>query len=268
MAVRQEIGVPGRMAEPKEIKITDERALRRALESGQAVEKLLYRQGTLLPPRVAQLVKAYRLPTQQVPVAALPAAQPWVAYLSPIPLYSLEAWLADTPQGVALALIGITDPRNVGAILRSAAAFEVKWVLLKAQGSPLLSSEALWRASAGALPYLHLVREKNTYAALQKLSQQGWHLVATMPPQRCSVPYWEMRWDEPTILLLGSEEKGLPPEYIKLCATCITIPHASHLDSLNVSTAAGILLAEAYRRRVTVPARRKTYPDKNSASKR
>lgn len=256
------------MAEPKEIRITEERALRRALESGQAVEKLLYRQGTLLSPRVAQLVKAYRIPTQQVPATALPAAQNWVAYLSPIPLYSLEAWLADAPQAVALALIGISDPRNVGAILRSAAAFGVKWILLKAQGSPLLSSEALWRASAGALPHLHLVREKNTYAALQKLTQRGWHLVATLPPQHCSKPYWEASWDKPMILLLGSEEKGLPPEYIKLCSTCITIPHVSHLDSLNVSTAAGILLAEAYRRSVTVPERRKTYPDKNSASKR
>ncbi|MCS6789463.1 MAG: RNA methyltransferase [Bacteroidia bacterium] len=256
------------MAEPREIKITDERALRRAIESGQAVEKILYRQGTLLPLRLARLVKAYRLPTQQVPATALPPAQNWVAYLSPIPLYSIEGWLAETPQGIALALIGISDPRNVGAILRSAAAFGVKWVLIKAQGSPLLSSEAIWRASAGALPHLHLVREKNTHAALQKLAHRGWHLVATLPPPRCAIPYWEGPWDKPTVLLLGSEEKGLPPDYINLCSSCIAIPHASYLDSLNVSTAAGILLAEAYRRRVTVPERRKTYPDRNSASSR
>lgn len=200
------------------------------------------------PPALWAWIKRYGWAFQQVPPAQLPPAASWCAYLSPVRLYALEEWLTHPPQGVAIALLGLTDPRNVGAILRSAAAFAVQWVLLRAEGTPLLSNDALWRASAGAIPALRIVREARPLAALKALKAHGWHLVAAVPPRTSALPYKDWDWRVPTLLLFGSEEKGLPAEYLGLCESHVTIPHAPQVESLNVSVAAGILLAEAYAR--------------------
>ncbi|GIV22518.1 MAG: RNA methyltransferase [Bacteroidia bacterium] len=230
----------------EKITITDLRALRRAIEGGASVEKVVWRQGSTPPPALWAWIKRYGWPFQQVPPAQLPPAATWCAYLSPVRLYTLMEWLAHPPQGVALALLGLTDPRNVGAILRSSAAFRVEWVLLRAEGTPLLSNDALWRASAGTIPFLRIVREMRLFAALKALKNHGWHLVAAVPPSSAACSYREWDWHTPTLLLLGSEEKGLPSEYLRLCEAQLTIPHAPQVESLNVSVATGILLAEAY----------------------
>lgn len=233
--------------------ITDLRALRRALEGGASVERIVWRKGEAPPPALWQLIRQYQLHFQQVPPAALPSHRRWAAYISPIPLYPLEKWLQAPAAGVALALVGISDARNVGALLRSAAAFGVQWILLKAEGSPLLSTEGIWRASAGALTHLRIVRTRHAPEALRRLQSQGWSLLATVARQDNAIPYKSWDWHKPTLLLFGEEEKGLAPEYLRLCDTHITIPHEPQVQSLNVSVAAGILLAEAYeaRRRST-----------------
>ncbi|MCX8111780.1 MAG: RNA methyltransferase [Bacteroidia bacterium] len=229
--------------------VTDLRALRRALENGVSAERIVWRQGTAPPPALWQLIKRYSIPFQQVPPSALPVRKAkWAAYLSPLPLASMQAWLGVAPQGIAVAALGITDVRNVGALLRSAAAFGVKWVLLKSEGSPLLSSEGIWRSSAGALAHLNIVREPRALHALQSLRSRGWRLVATVPPSYEATPYTEYNWHEPSILLFGDEEKGLPEIYLQLCDVRLTIPHLPIVESLNVSVAAGILLATAYAR--------------------
>ncbi|MCS7189321.1 MAG: RNA methyltransferase [Bacteroidia bacterium] len=238
----------------EKVVITDIRALRRALEGGVFVEKVVSLQGSSPPPSLWFLVKRYRLRFQQVPSTALPKHSTWAAYLSPIRLYSLNDWLADTPQGVALALIGLTDPWNVGAILRSAAAFEAKWILIRAEGMPTFSSETIWRASGGALLRLKIVRVKSVLTALSQLKEKGWHLIATVPPHHVeSIPYTEWNWTRPFLLLIGSERKGLPPPYLTLCENRITIPHSPYVESLNVNAATSILLAAAYHQQKNAP---------------
>lgn len=226
--------------------VTDIRALRRALEGGTSVEKVVWSQGHPPPPALWQLIKKYRLTFQQVPMRHLPPHAKWAAYLSPVPLLSLEAWEAAPVEGIALALIGLSDPRNVGAICRSAAAFGIEWVLLRAEGTPLLSNEAIWRASAGALPHLRLVRHERPLAALQTLKTHGWRIVGTTAPTPSALSYKEWNWKLPTIVILGSEEKGIPPAYKSVCEAFLTIPHEPTIQSLNVSAAAAILLAEGY----------------------
>ncbi len=230
--------------------VFDIRALRRALEGGASVEKVLLRQGEAPPRELWQLIKQHRLPFQQVPPAHLPKGRTWAAYLSPLPLYPFEACLASPPQGVALALVGITDPHNVGAICRSAAAFEVEWVLLRSEGTPLLSNDTIWRSSAGTLAHLKVVRTPRLLHALRTLKESGWHLVGTVRPTTPgALPYQEWDWKKPTLLLLGSEDKGLDSAYLAQCDALLTIAHAPQVESLNVSAAAAILLAEAYRNR-------------------
>ncbi|GIV26067.1 MAG: hypothetical protein KatS3mg026_1759 [Bacteroidia bacterium] len=123
----------------------------------------------------------------------------------------------------------------------------VTWVFLRSEGTPLLSNETIWRSSAGALPHLKFVRTPHLRQSLRKLREAGWHAVGTVRPTFSgALPYRTWSWEKPTLILLGSEEKGLPPEYLAECERLLTIPHTPHVESLNVSAAAAILLAEAY----------------------
>lgn len=245
MAADAPIRIQGDMGE--ENLITDLRALRRALEGGASVEKVVWRQGEAPPPGLWALVRRYHLPVQQVPAPALPSRSSWAAYLSPIKLYKLEECLLEEPQGVAIALVGISDVRNIGAIIRTAVAFGVRWMLLRARGMPLLSEEGIWRASAGALTHLRIIRTERLFQVLQQLKAQGWFLLATVPPHEgIATSYLEWDWQKPSLLLIGQEDQGLPPAYQQLCNRVITIPHELSVESLNVSVATGIILGWAY----------------------
>ncbi|MCX7606647.1 MAG: RNA methyltransferase [Bacteroidia bacterium] len=232
----------------EKIKVTDIRALRRAIEGGSCVEKVVWRKGAPPPPSLWELIKKHRIPFQQVPSSELQPGHTWCAYLSPLSLYTAAHLLEASPSGVALALIGVTDPRNVGAICRNAAAFGVEWILLRAEGSPLLSNDALWRASAGTLPLLKIIRELRPISALKALQKKGWTLAATVSPRREAIPYWAWDWLQPSILLIGAEGEGLPSDYERICQVHLTIPHKREVESLNVSSATALFLAEYYRR--------------------
>jgi len=115
-------GIPGRV----EV-ITDLRALRRALEGGITIDRVVCPAGKPYLPALYQLVRRYNLRVQQVPPSALPKGATWgAAYVTPVPLRSVEELLAGPVEGLLVALIGITDVRNVGAIVRSAAAFSAR----------------------------------------------------------------------------------------------------------------------------------------------
>jgi hypothetical protein len=171
-------GIPGRV----EV-ITDLRALRRALEGGIAIDRVVCPAGKPYLPALYQLVRRYHLRVQQVPPSALPKGATWgAAYVSPVPFRSVEELLAGPVEGLLVALIGITDVRNVGAIVRSAAAFSARGIIWPAEKTTSPANPELWRSSAGALSHLPLFRSHRLYTDLQKLSSAGWPLIATTKP--------------------------------------------------------------------------------------
>jgi 23S rRNA (guanosine2251-2'-O)-methyltransferase len=234
--------IPGRV----EV-ITDLRALRRALEGGIAIDRIVCPAGKPYLPALYQLVRRYHLRVQQVPPSALPKGATWgAAYVSPVPFRSVEELLAGPVEGLLVALVGITDVRNVGAIVRSAAAFSARGIIWPAEKTTSPANPELWRSSAGALSHLPLFRSHRPYTDLQKLSSAGWPLIATTKPSPQATALSAWRWPPAAILLLGREDKGLPPEYLALASTHLTIPHTPAVESLNVSTAAAILLWHYY----------------------
>lgn len=233
--------------------ITDLRALRRALEGGAQVEKILHLAGRAYPKVLYALSRKHHIPIQQVPEKALPPKATWAAYLSPIRTYAVEEALRFELKGLALALIGITDVRNVGGILRSAAAFGAEWVLWPTQRSAPLSDNALWLASAGALHHLRIVRSHKPYTDLRKLAERGWQLIAATKPSPSATPLLAHTWTTPGVLMLGSEDRGLPEAYLNLAPFHLTIPHVSTIESLNVSCAAAVLLWDYYARTRLAP---------------
>jgi len=227
--------------------ITDLRALRRALESGVTIEKIVCPAGRPYAPALYRLIRRYRLRVQQVPLAALPEGATWgAAYVSPLSFRSVEELLHGPVEGLLVALVGITDVRNVGAIVRSAAAFAARGILWPAEKVASPANPEIWRSSAGTLPKIPIFRSQKLYTDLQGLSRAGWSLIATTKPSPTAVSLSEWSWPSASILLLGSEERGLPREYLSMASTHLAIPHSSEVESLNVGSAAAIFLWHHY----------------------
>lgn len=139
-----------------------------------------------------------------------------------------------------LALDGITDPHNFGAILRSAAAAGADGVLFPERRSAQ-PNDVVTRASAGTAGRVPLVRVTNLGRALDELKEAGfWVYGLEGGPQ--SRDYLLERFDRPTVLVLGSEGEGLHAKIRERCDQLLRIPMPGGTESLNVSAAAAVVL--------------------------
>ncbi|QNI53453.1 RNA methyltransferase/ TrmH family [Synechococcus sp. BIOS-E4-1] len=191
--------------------------------------------------------------------AALSTVNPdGVACLWPIDQLPLSA---EAPSFV-LALDRVQDPGNVGTLLRTALAADVEEVWLAAGADPL--APKVVRSAVGAVLRLPLRRLGPTDGAgVEQLAEQllaardrGLQVVAALVPDSVVgmpvIPYWELDWCHPTVLVLGNEAAGLHPALQACCSHGVTLPHSSQVESLNVASAAVPLLLE--RRRATMTA--------------
>jgi 23S rRNA (guanosine2251-2'-O)-methyltransferase len=153
----------------------------------------------------------------------------------------LEAFLLDA-RGVLLMLDQLTDPQNVGAIFRSAAAFGARGLILQERHAPALTG-ALAKAAAGAVDALPHARVINLSRALEQLEEAGWRAVGLDGQAELTL---EQALDaRPTVLVLGSEGEGLRRLVAEHCDTLARIPMPGGFESLNVSNAAAVALYEA-----------------------
>ncbi|MBF0508122.1 MAG: 23S rRNA (guanosine(2251)-2'-O)-methyltransferase RlmB [Deltaproteobacteria bacterium] len=144
-----------------------------------------------------------------------------------------------------LALDGITDPHNLGALIRTAAAAQVQAVIVTTHRSTLITS-TVQKTAAGALAHVSVVRALNLAQSLQQLKDSGfWVYGATVRDGR---DYRATDYAERMVLVLGSEDKGLRPLIAKTCDYLVTIPLNPKVPSLNVSVAGGILMFEMAKR--------------------
>jgi 23S rRNA (guanosine2251-2'-O)-methyltransferase len=157
---------------------------------------------------------------------------------------SLEE-LADPAAGFLLMLDQVTDPQNVGAIFRSAAAFGARGVILQDRHAPQLGG-ALAKAAAGAIEQVTAARVVNLARALDKLTDLGWLIVGLTGESDASL---ESAFDgRPVVLVMGSEGEGIRRLIGEHCDVLARIPMPGGFESLNVSAAAAIALYEASRR--------------------
>ncbi len=174
-----------------------------------------------------------------------------IAVVSEKPVLTLEGLLDSAHEPALLVVLdGVEDPRNLGAILRTAEAAGADGVVLPDRHSAGLS-ETVGRASAGALEHVKVARVGNLVQALEALKARGVWVVGFDAAGT-------ERWDavdlaRPVALVLGGEGRGIRRLVREHCDHLASIPHFGHVGSLNVSVAAGIALYEAVRQRRAVP---------------
>jgi 23S rRNA (guanosine2251-2'-O)-methyltransferase len=178
------------------------------------------------------------------------AAQGVVALARPIEETPLEALCEPSPRGrvpFLLVLDGITDPHNLGAVLRSAECAGVTGIVLPRHRSVHLSPTVA-KVAAGAIEYLPMALVAGIPTALQKLSSAGVWTVGLVGESKQAL-YDLPLGDQPVALVLGSEGAGLAALTRKRCDALASIPQHGTLSSLNVSTAAAIACFDVARQR-------------------
>ncbi len=203
----------------------------------------------LLPDQVA---------LQEVTPSVLEAGLTTVSPDGVATLFPLEGLPKNNHQSsFILALDRLQDPGNLGTLLRTALAADVDAVWLASGADPLGSKVV--RSSAGAilhLPY-HRFGPSEEEAVeqlanhLEEAAGSGKQIVATLIPEASTsqmlLPYWELDWKRPTVLLFGNEGSGLHPLLEASCTHRVTLPHSRAVESLNVAAAAVPLLLERRR---------------------
>lgn len=174
------------------------------------------------------------------------AAHGGAALLAPVLEPADLGTLADAPGGVLLMLDQVTDPQNVGAIFRSAAAFGARGLVLQDRHAPPLTG-ALAKAAAGAIEVVPHARAVNLSRALEQLTDAGWRTVGLAGEAEGAL---EAVLDaRPTVLVMGSEGEGLRRLVAEHCDALARIAMPGGFESLNVSAAAAVALYEATRPR-------------------
>jgi 23S rRNA (guanosine2251-2'-O)-methyltransferase len=185
--------------------------------------------------------------------AKTPAHQGVVALVHPQDFLSIEDLFAPANPGAArllLALDGVEDPQNLGALLRVADGAGVDGVVLTERRSAPLSPVAV-KASAGAAEHLRIARVVNLVRALEELKRQNIWVIGleSNPAERGVTDYDHFDLTGNCVLVLGREGAGLHDLVRRTCDHLLRIPMSGGVSSLNVSAAGAVVLFEAFRQR-------------------
>ena len=169
------------------------------------------------------------------------------AELKPYQLVSLEEVIAKAKKKekkIIVILDNISDPHNLGAIMRSADVFEASGIVIPKHNSVTLNATVA-KTSAGAINYVPVAAVNNLNQAIKTLKDEGYWVVSTDGSAELS--YSSIKYDFPVVVVIGSEGKGVSQLVLKNSDYIVKIPQHGHVNSLNASVAAGILLAEVHK---------------------
>ena len=151
-----------------------------------------------------------------------------------------EILLRAAKPGLIVALDGVTDPRNLGAIIRSAAAFGVDGVIIPERRSAAMTAAA-WKTSAGAAARMQVAQVTNLNRAIEDVQERGYFVVGLDGESEELISNMKVA-TEPIMIIVGSEGKGLHKLTREKCDLVVKIPMRSTTESLNASVATSIAL--------------------------
>jgi len=175
-----------------------------------------------------------------------------VAEVASAGLQELDAWLVAAPAGPAALVVldGVTNPSNVGLLIRSAVAARLDGVVLPRAGVPDVGPLVV-KASAGVALSATLLRSPSAAGAVDAVVAAGFMPIGLTPG--ADEDLWSAELPPRVALVLGGETAGLSPEVATKLARCLRIPLADGVDSLNVAVAGSIVAFELARRRAVTP---------------
>ena len=222
--------------------------IREAIKAGREIEKLLVAKGDLSGSAREIVAKAHeaRIVVQEVDRSRLDAIYPnhqgLIAYTSAARYAQLEDIFdraAERHEDPFIVILdGVTDPHNLGAIIRTAECVGAHGVIVPERRSAGLTPAAV-KAAAGGCEYMNVVRVVNLNRTLEELKERGvWIVGTTLSGENA------LRADltGPIALVIGSEDTGIADLTLKKCDRLLSLPMAGHLDSLNASVAAGVMM--------------------------
>jgi len=227
------------------------------IKAGKEVEKIFIQKG-LQGEHFAELFTLLReceIPYQHVPIEKLNRItrknhQGILAFVSSIVYQPIEEIIQSLfekgENPFILILDRVTDVRNFGAIARTAECAGVHAILIPMQGAAQINADAM-KTSAGALNNILVSRSKNIGNSLEFLKNSGLQIVAAT--EKTENNYYTADFTIPTAIIMGSEEDGVSPAYLKKTDLKVKIPINGSTESLNVSVAAGVLIYEVVKQR-------------------
>lgn len=228
-----------------------------ALRSSADLDKVIMQLGMRSPHlhEMKQMLTELDIPLQMVPKEKLDRItranhQGIIGFMSPVTFQPLEEVLQRVYEAgrdpFLLILDRVTDVRNFGAICRTAECAGIDAVIVPTRGSARIGGDAL-KTSAGALMHLPVCRSQNLKETLELLKQSGLQLVACT--EKTETDLFHQKLVGPIAIVMGSEEDGISPEYLKKCDIRVKIPMIGKTESLNVSVATALVVYEIVRQR-------------------
>jgi len=228
------------------------------IKAGKEIDKVFIQKGLQGEhfTELLSLLREHAIHYQHVPIEKLNRItrknhQGVLAFVSAITYQPIEEIIQSLfekgENPLILILDRVTDVRNFGAIVRTAECAGVHAILVPLQGSAQMNADAM-KTSAGALNNIPVSRSRNLNESIDFLKNSGLQIVAAT--EKTEQNYYAVDFSLPTAIIMGSEEDGVSPAYLKKCNHKVMIPMQGSTESLNVSVAAGILIYEAVKQRI------------------
>lgn len=240
---------------PVEGAVIGRNAVRELLRSGRSIDKIFVRRGDREGSITALIAEAGRMkiPTVEVDAGKLDSMSGGMNHQGIIAMAAEKDYgtlddifaVAESRGEKPFIVIAddVTDPGNLGAIIRSAECAGVHGLIIPKRHSAGLTP-AVSKSSAGAIEHLTIVKVPNLAAAVKELQERGvWVYTAEADGE----PYYKTRFDSATAIILGSEGEGVSRVLREASDFIVSIPMYGHVNSLNVSCAGAVLLFEAAR---------------------
>ncbi len=251
--------IPPRQAEeaidPMENLLSGRNPIREAIKSGRDIEKLLVAKGDLSGSarEIVAMAREARIPVQEVDRVRLDEItknhQGMLAFASAYQYATVEDMLSEAQEKgevpFVILLDGITDPHNLGAIIRTAECVGAHGVIVPERRSVGLTPAAV-KASAGAVEHVKVARVTNLNRTLEDLKKAGLWIAAAVTD---GTNYQKADLTGPLALVIGSEGEGISRLVLENCDRKVSLPLKGKIGSLNASVAAGILMYAVLQKR-------------------
>lgn len=228
-----------------------------ALEAGATLDKIFIHQGSDMQrfESIIHIAAQREIPVNSVPLVKLDKLtrsnhQGIVAYLSPVSFVSLEDLVLEQEQknspGLFIILDQLTDARNFGGIIRTAECTGVSALIIQKTGGAPVNADTV-KTSAGAVFNVPICKVDHVKDAIYYLQGSGYKVFGAS--EKATDSYFKTDFNGPTVIVMGSEDKGISKSVLGLLDGLISIPMLGKTKSLNVSVAAGAILFEVLRQR-------------------